>query len=80
MNNSSLDLIHKHASVRRYKADPLPASVLETIISAAQCASTSSNLQAYSVIGVTDAAKRVRLSELCGNQAHIREAPVFLAW
>jgi FMN reductase (NADPH) len=80
MNNSSLDLIHKHASVRRYKTDPLPASVIETIISAAQCASTSSNLQAYSVVAVTDARKRTRISELCGNQAHIREAPVFLAW
>ncbi|MFA5872499.1 MAG: NADPH-dependent oxidoreductase [Anaerolineales bacterium] len=80
MNNPTLDLIHKHASVRRYKSDPLPASVVETIIAAAQCASTSSNLQTYSVVAVTDTGKRVRLSELCGNQAHIREAPVFLAW
>jgi len=80
MKNSTLDLIHKHASIRRYKSDPLPASIIETIIAAAQCASTSSNLQAYSVIAVTDAGKRTRLSKLCGNQAHIREAPVFLAW
>jgi FMN reductase (NADPH) len=80
MENSTLDLIHKHASVRHYKTDPLPASVVETIIAAAQCASTSSNLQTYSVVAVTDTQKRVQLSELCGNQAHIREAPVFLAW
>jgi len=80
MNNPTLDLIYKHTSVRRYKTDPLPASVIETIITAAQCASTSSNLQTYSVIAVTDSGKRIRLSELCGNQAHIREAPTFLAW
>jgi len=80
MNTPTLDLIHKHASVRRYKTEPLPASVIETIIAAAQCASTSSNLQTYCVVAVTDAGKLARLSELCGNQAHIREAPVFLAW
>jgi FMN reductase (NADPH) len=80
MNNPTLDLIHKHTSVRCYISDPLPALVIETIIASAQCASTSSNLQAYCVVAVTDEVKRVRLSELCGNQAHIREAPVFLVW
>lgn len=80
MENSTLDLIHHHASIRRYKTDPLPASVIETIITAAQCASSSSNLQTYSIVAVTDPGKRVCISDLCGNQAHIREAPVFLAW
>ncbi|MBE3117701.1 MAG: NADPH-dependent oxidoreductase [Candidatus Atribacteria bacterium] len=80
MNNPTLDLIHKHASVRRYKADPLPTAVIETVIQAAQCASTSSNMQAYSVVAVTDPAKRERLSALCAEQEFIAEAPVFLAW
>ncbi|HEY5270778.1 MAG TPA: nitroreductase family protein [Anaerolineales bacterium] len=75
-----LDLIHRLTSARRYKTEPLPASVIETIITAAQCASTSSNLQTYSVVIATDAGKRVQLSKMCGNQAHIRDAPVFLAW
>jgi FMN reductase (NADPH) len=80
MENSTIDLIHTHVSTRCYTTEPLTVSVVETIISAAQCASSSSNLQAYSVIAVQDAGKRLQLSELCGNQAHIREAPVFLAW
>jgi len=80
MENPTLALIHRHASARHYKPDSVPAPMIETIISAAQCASTSSNLQTYSVVVVTDSTKRTRLSELCGNQAHIREAPVFLAW
>lgn len=80
MENPTLDLIHRHASVRRYKADPVPVPVIEAVISAAQCASTSSNLQAYSVIAVTDAGRREKLAKLCGDQAFIREAPVFLAW
>jgi FMN reductase (NADPH) len=80
MENPTIDLIHQHSSVRYYKPDPLPSSMIETIVSAAQCASTSSNLQAYSVVAIEDAAKRAQLSKLCGNQAHVREAPVFLVW
>ncbi len=80
MDNPTLDLIQRHTSVRKYKTDPIPQHLIETIISSAQCASTSSNLQAYSVIAVSDELKRARLSRLCGNQSHICEAPVFLAW
>jgi FMN reductase (NADPH) len=80
MNNPTLDLMHRHASVRHYRPDPVPHSLIETIISAAQCASTSSNLQMYSVIVVTDTGRREQFSDLCGNQAQIREAPVFLVW
>ncbi len=76
MENPTLNLIHAHASCRRYK----PVPVIETIIAAGQAASTSSNLQAYSVVAVTEEAKRERLAKLCGEQAFIREAPVFLAW
>jgi FMN reductase (NADPH) len=80
LTSPTLDLIHQHGSCRRYKPDPLPDSVIETVVAAGQCASTSSNFQAYSVVAVTSAEKRQRLSELCGEQRHIREAPVFLAW
>ncbi len=80
MNNPTVDLMQRHASVRHYKPDPLPADLIETLIAAGQHASTSSNLQSFSVVAVTDAEKRRRLAELCGEQAHIREAPVFLAW
>ncbi|MEZ0397000.1 MAG: NADPH-dependent oxidoreductase [Anaerolineales bacterium] len=80
MENATLDLIHRHASVRHYKPDPLPAALIETIVAAGQRASTSSNLQTYSVIALTEPADRQRMAELCGNQKHIAEAPVFLAW
>ncbi len=80
MENSTLDLIHRHASVRHYKPDPVPASIIETIVAAGQRASTSSNLQTYSVIAVTTSQALQRLSVLCGNQEHISQAPVFLAW
>ena len=80
MENATLNLIHQHASIRRYKPEPLPVPLIETIVAAGQRASTSSNLQAYSVIAVTEETKRHRLAELCGNQEYVRQAPLFLAW
>jgi nitroreductase len=80
VNKAFIDLIRHHASVRSYRADPVPAHTLEAVIAAAQQASTSSNLQMYSVVAVIDPMRRARLAALCGNQAFIAEAPVFLAW
>ena len=75
-----IDQIHRHASIRHYKAEPVDAALIETIVAAGQRAATSSNLQTYAVVAVTASATRVELARLCGNQAHILEAPVFLAW
>ncbi len=80
MSTPTIDQIYLHASVRNYKPDPIPRSLVDLIISSGQRSSTSSNLQTYSVVAVTENSKRVRLAELCGNQKHIRQAPVFLAW
>jgi FMN reductase (NADPH) len=80
MINPTLELIHHHASIRHYKTDPVPVALTETIVAAAQHASTSSSLQAYSVVAVTEAAKREKLAELCGDQDHVRQAPLFLTW
>jgi FMN reductase (NADPH) len=37
-------------------------------------------MQTYSVVAVTAEETRAQLMELCGNQQHILQAPVFLAW
>ena len=80
MSTPTIEQIYRHASVRRYRPDPVPAQMVETVVAAGQQSSTSSNLQVYSVVAVTDEEKRARLVKLCGNQEHILEAPVFLAW
>jgi FMN reductase (NADPH) len=79
-DNPTLSLIHAHGSTRRYKPDPVPVPVIETIVSAGQRVSSSSNLQACSVVAVTAAETRRQLSVLCGDQHHVAEAPVFLAF
>jgi nitroreductase len=69
-----------HRSVRSYLPDPLPAGTLEALIAAAQSAATSSNLQSWSVVAVTDPARKARLAALAGGQRHIAECPLFLVW
>lgn len=80
MITPTIEQIYRHYSARAYKPEPVPASLVETVVAAGQRASTSSNLQTYSVVAVRDTAKIEKLAELCGNQKHIPQAPVFLAW
>lgn len=80
MSNPVLDIIHQHGSVRHYKPDPVTPGLIENIVIAGQRASTSSNLQMYSVVVTTNEAKRQQLMALCGDQKHIGQAPVFMTW
>ena len=78
--NAVFDHLLAHHSVRAYRPDPLPEGTLESLIAAAQSASTSSNLQAWSVVAVSDPAQKEKLYTLAGEQRYIRQAPVFLCW
>ena len=79
MTSPTIQLMHRHGSVRKYTADPVPVDLIETLVAAAQRASTSSNLQVVSVVAVTQAASRARLAEICG-QEHVAQAHVVLVW
>lgn len=80
MINPTIETMHRHGSVRAYKADPLPRQMIESLVFAGQRASTSSNLQMFSVVVLTDHERRAEMQSLCGNQRHIGQAPVFLTW
>ena len=69
-----------HRSVRGYKPDPVPAGTLETLIAAAQSAATSSNMQWWSAVAITDPAKKKVLAEIAGNQKHIEQCPLYICW
>lgn len=78
--SEALELLLSHRSVRAYTPEPLPAGVLPALVAAAQSAATSSNLQAWSVVAVEDLERKARLARLAGDQAQIRECPLFLVW
>ena len=78
--NETIATMLDHRSVRSYLPDPVPAGTLETLIAAAQSAATSSNMQWWSAVAITDPAKKKVLAEIAGNQKHIEECPLFIAW
>lgn len=78
--NPVLDTILAHRSVRAFAPRGLPDGAVETIVAAAQSASTSSNLQLWSVIAVEDPDRRARLATLAHNQRHVAQAPLQLVW
>jgi len=78
--NETLEVLLSHRSVRGYRPDPVPAGTLETLIAAAQSAATSSNIQAWSAVVVSDPATRRELATIAGGQKHIEQCPLFIAW
>src|SRR6516165_1937239 len=78
--NGVLETILNHRSVRGFLPRGLPDGTLELLIAAAQSASSSSNLQFWSVVAVQEAERKSRLAGLAGQQQFIRDAPLLLVW
>lgn len=74
------DLINSHRSIRAYQNTPVPEDVLERILQAATRASSSGNMQAYSIIVTTDEKIKAELLEPHFNQSMVTEAPVLLTF
>lgn len=70
----------QHRSVRQYLDRPVSDDSLLRAVAAAQSASTSSNLQLWSVIAVRDPERKLELARLAGHQRHVRDAPLLLLW
>ncbi|MGI2033905.1 NADPH-dependent oxidoreductase [Rhizobium panacihumi] len=76
----SLDAILSHRTVRTYLPKPVPDDILHIAVAAAQSAPSSSNLQAWSVVAVTDLQRRAALADLATPNPQILSAPLFLLW
>ena len=75
--NETIDLLNAHRSVRRFGPDPIPDEHVRIAVEAGQRASTSSAVQAYSLLRVTDAEERRALVELTGGQPQVADAGAF---
>ena len=78
--NDVFATILSHRSVRAFLPTALPPGTLERLVAAAQSASTSSNLQTWSVVAVEDADRKTRLAALGAGQKHIVQCPLYLVW
>lgn len=71
--NETIKLQLSHKSIRAFTDEKLTDEQVHTLINVAQRTSTSSFMQAYSIVGVTDPEKKKLLAEV-GNQAYIADA------
>lgn len=78
--NNTIELMRSHVSVRSFTDQAVASELLETVLQAGQAASTSGFIQAYSVIRVTDPAKRATLAAAAGGQQWVIDAPEFLVF
>ncbi|MFC1732375.1 NADPH-dependent oxidoreductase [candidate division KSB1 bacterium] len=80
MENPVVKTILRHSSVRDFQVEPIPDTIINTIVKCAIRAPTSSNLQAYSIIKITDPVKKIELARLAGDQKYIEKCPLFFAF
>jgi FMN reductase (NADPH) len=78
--NDVIASILNHRSIRYFEDKPLSDEQIKTIVSSAQAASTSSYIQAYSIIGIKDKEKKKKLAELAGNQKYVENNGHFLVF
>ena len=74
------DTILNHRSIRKYTGDPIPGVVLDYILEAGTRASTTGNMQVYSIIVSTDESIKEELAPCHFNQPMVKEAPVVLTF
>ena len=78
--SETISVIEQRVSVRKYADRDVPDAMVDAILRAAFRAPTSSNIHAYSVVVVRDKERLQALSVPTGNQKHVAETPVFLAF
>jgi len=76
--NAMLAAILDRRVQRRYRKEPVPDALLDTLLACAQSAPTKSDLQGYSIIVWRDPAKIAQVADWIGNMPWIKDAPVFL--
>jgi len=74
----TLQTVVTHASVRRFRPDPLPEAVVDALQAALVRGPTSSALHSYTFVLVRDKALKAQLAGFAGNQPWIDAAPLLV--
>lgn len=75
-----MNLLLEHKTIRKYKSDKIEDSLLNKILEAGTRASTTGNMQLYSVIITKDEQMKEQIAPLHFNQPMIKDAPVVLTF
>lgn len=79
MANAVTELLKNHRSIRRFSDRTIADALLEELVACAQQAATSSFVQAYSIIHVSDPAKKAALRAVTG-QSWVEENAALLVF
>ena len=78
--NETIKLLMERKSVRQFVQEPMPREDVEAILSAAVQAPSAGNMTLWTIINVTDPAKKAALAKSCDNQPFIATAPLVLVF
>jgi len=79
MNDLSAMLLNRR-TIRKYKPEPVDPMMLEDLLKRACRASTTGNMQVYSIVITRDQARKQELAPLHFNQKMVTEAPLVLTF
>lgn len=77
--NKTIETQLNHRSIRAFKDKKVDKETLETLFDVANRTSSSTGMQSYSIIRITDKDKRKKLSEIAG-QDYVETAPELLVF
>ena len=75
-----IDILLQHRTIRKYNDQPVDDHLLKLILEAGCRASTTGNMQVYSIVVTRDNAMKEKLAPLHFNQPMIKTAPVVLTF
>lgn len=78
--NPVMQLLKSHRSIRKFTEQPVEETLVREIVRCGQCAATSSNLQATTVIRVREPETRKEIARVAGQQTYVETAGVFLVF
>ncbi len=74
-----IDLASRRRSIRKYKRDPIPETILDKILMSGQLAPSGNNSQPWRFIVINDEKVKKNLYEVAGKQKWIVESPITIA-
>lgn len=75
-----MELLNKHVTIRKFQKKEVDDALLNNLLYSATRASTTGNMQLYSLVVTKDEKKRAEMAPLHFNQPVAKEAPVLLTF
>jgi nitroreductase len=75
-----MDLLNKHVSIRKFKQQQIDEDLLKSLLYSGTKASTTGNMQLYSIVITRDEKMKEQLAPFHFNQPIARQAPVLLTF